>query len=182
MSETQTNSNPTFMITQQALEGRRLIKPVKSVNAKSKKLYMLYSLTPAKEITGGPWYTELEFDHEFISELRTFLMHCVRRMNGGRGVTLAEIKEKMVQANVSRVQLSLEEVQQLMQTLAYDRLIETSSSFNDEGEALFVAARRVTPMCEFKWWDVLSPDFHFQDIQFEDGVTLGAHEPHHHTA
>lgn len=110
---------------------------------------MLYNLTPAKELTGGPWYTELEFDHEFISELRTFLMHCVRRLNGGKGVTLAEIKEKMVQANVSRVQLSLEEVQQLMQTLAYDQLIETNS-FNSNGEALFVAARRVTSMCEFK--------------------------------
>lgn len=110
---------------------------------------MIYNLTPAKELTGGPWYTELEFDHEFISELRTFLMHCVRKLNGGRGVTLAELKEKMVQANVSRVQLSLEEIQQLMQTLAYDNLIETSS-VNDEGEALFVAARRVTPMCEFK--------------------------------
>lgn len=133
----------------QALESRRLIKPVKSVNAKSKKLYMLFNLAPAKELTGGPWYTELEFDHEFISELRTFLMHCVRRLNGGRGATLMEIKGKMVQANVSRVQLSLEEVQQLMQTLAYDHLIETDS-FNSDGEALFVAARRVTPMCEFK--------------------------------
>lgn len=110
---------------------------------------MLYNLTPAKELTGGPWYTELEFDHEFISELRTFLMHCVRRLNGGRGVTLAEIKEKMVQANVSRVQLSLEEVQQLMQTLAFDHLIE-HSDVNEQGVTLFVAARRVTPMCEFK--------------------------------
>jgi len=135
--------------TPQALENRRLIKPVKSVNAKAKKLYMLYNLTPAKELTGGPWYTELEFDHEFISELRTFLMHCVRRLNGGRGVTLSELKEKMVQANVSRVQLSLEEVQQLMQTLAYDHIIETDS-VNTDGEAVFVAARRVTPMCEFK--------------------------------
>lgn len=110
---------------------------------------MLYNLTPAKELTGGPWYTELEFDHEFISELRTFLMHCVRRLNGGRGVTLAELKEKMVAANVSRVQLSLDEVQQLMQTLTYDHLIETDI-VNDQGETLFVAARRVTPMCEFK--------------------------------
>lgn len=110
---------------------------------------MLYNLTPAKELTGGPWYTELEFDHEFISELRTFLMHCVRRLNGGRGVTLAEIKEKMLQANVSRVQLSLEEVQQLMQTLAFDHQID-NSDVNEEGETLFVAARRVTPMCEFK--------------------------------
>jgi hypothetical protein len=31
-------------------------------------------------------------------------------------------------------------------------------------------------------WDVLSPDFQFLEIKFEDGVTLSAHEPHHHTA
>lgn len=173
----QTGLNKIF----KALETRRLIKPVKSVNAKAKKLYMLYNLTPAKALTGGPWYTELEFDHEFISELRTFLMHCVRRLNGGKGVTLSEIKEKMVQANVSRVQLNLEEVQQLVQTLAFDHLIEQAGT-NERGEALFCALRKVTPMCEFKWWDVLSPDFHFRTIQFEDGVTLSAHEPHHHTA
>lgn len=39
------------------LENRQLIKPLKSVAAKAKKLYMLYDLTPAKEVTGGPWYT-----------------------------------------------------------------------------------------------------------------------------
>jgi len=37
------------------LESRKLIKPVKAVNAKSKKCYMLYDLQPSKEITGGPW-------------------------------------------------------------------------------------------------------------------------------
>jgi hypothetical protein len=49
-----------------ALESRQLIKPVKSVVAKSKKLYMLYNLNPSKELTGGVWYSDLEFDHEFI--------------------------------------------------------------------------------------------------------------------
>jgi DNA-directed RNA polymerase III subunit RPC6 len=39
------------------LENRQLIKPLKSVAAKAKKLYILYDLTPAKEVTGGPWYT-----------------------------------------------------------------------------------------------------------------------------
>ena len=34
------------------LETRCLIKPVKSVTAKAKKLYMLYDLNPAREITG----------------------------------------------------------------------------------------------------------------------------------
>jgi DNA-directed RNA polymerase III subunit RPC6 len=164
-----------------ALETRRLIKPVKSVAAKAKKLYMAYHLTPAKELTGGPWYTELEFDHEFINEMRKFLMQCVRRINTGLGVTIAEIKEKMVQANISRVELSWEDVHQLMQTLAFDQLID-QVSVNSNGEALFIAARRVTPMCEFKWWDALAPDFNFREIIFEDGVTLSAHEPHHHTA
>ena len=27
---------------------------------------MLFDVEPAKEITGGPWYTDQEFDHEFV--------------------------------------------------------------------------------------------------------------------
>lgn len=164
------------------LEQRRLIKPVKSVTAKAKKLYMLYELTPSKELTGGVWYSGLEFDHEFISELRTFVVHCVRRLNGGQGVTLTDIKNKMIQANVSRVELSLDEVKQLVQTLVFDHHIEKIDDDGDDGETKYVAARRITTMCDFKWWDALSPDFHFRAIKFEDGVTLAPHELHHHTA
>eukprot|EP00980_Cylindrotheca_fusiformis_P010704 scaffold2400_cov187-Cylindrotheca_fusiformis.AAC.9 len=163
------------------LEQRRLIKPVKSVTAKAKKLYMLYELSPSKEITGGVWYSGLEFDHEFISELRTFVIQCVKKLNEGKGVTLAEIKGKMKQVEVSKVELSLEEIQQLVQTLVYDHLIE-EGSVTANGEVRYVAARRISTMCEFKWWDALSPDFHFRAIRFEDGVTLGPHELHHHTA
>lgn len=164
----------------QQLEARRLIKPIKAVTAKTKKLYMLYDLTPAKEITGGPWYSDYEFDHEFIAELRNFILMCIRRMNGGAGTTLKQIAHKMIQANVSRVQLSLEEVQQLVQTLAFDYLIE-QRGVTEAGEALFVAAKPVTTYCQFGWWDVLSPDFHFRAIRFEDDVHLSAHEPHHHS-
>lgn len=164
-----------------ALETRRLIKPVKSVTAKSKKLYMLYNLTPAKELTGGVWYSDLEFDHEFISELRTFVMHCVKRLNQGKGVTLSEIQKKMVQAKVSRIELSVEEVQQLVQTLCYDNIVEAGGE-NDDGDTVYVEARRVTTMCNFKWWEILSPDFHFRSIRFDDGIELAAHEPHYHTA
>jgi DNA-directed RNA polymerase III subunit RPC6 len=163
------------------LEDRRLIKPIKAVTAKAKKLYMIYDLQPAKEITGGPWYTELEFDHEFVSELRTFVMMCVRKLNGGKGVSLKEIANKMKEANVSRVELNLTEVQQLVQTLAFDYMIEHNGT-NLNGEALFVAARRCSSCCEFKWWEVLDDDFHFRDVRFEDGVVLSKHEPHYHTA
>jgi DNA-directed RNA polymerase III subunit RPC6 len=166
------------------LETRRLIKPVKSVTAKAKKLYMLYNLTPAKELTGGVWYSDLEFDHEFIAQLRTFAIHCVKRLNQGKGVTLMEIQQKMVQAKVSRteLELSVDEVQQLVQTLVYDYLVEEAGE-NENGDVLFVGARRVTNMCDFQWWgEALSPDFHFRPIRFDDGLELVAHEPHYHTA
>mmetsp|Transcript_7226 Transcript_7226/g.15609 ORF Transcript_7226/g.15609 Transcript_7226/m.15609 type:complete len:326 (+) Transcript_7226:163-1140(+) len=163
------------------LEQRCLIKPVKSVTAKAKKLYMLYELTPSKEITGGVWYSGLEFDHEFISELRTFVMHCVRRLNSGQGVTLNEIKKKMEQAKVSRVELNVDEVKQLVETLVFDNYIE-EGPLKDTDELCYICARPVSTSCHFKWWDALSPDFHFRSIKFEDGVTLGPHEPHHHTA
>lgn len=162
------------------LETRKLIKPIKAVTAKTKKLYMLYDLVPAKEITGGPWYTEGEFDHEFIAELRNFIIMCVRRMNRGKGVSIQQISDKMVQANVSRVQLSLEEVRQLVQTLLHDYVIE-ERGVTDEGHALFVPARKISTMSDFGWWDVLCKDFHFRRIRFEDDVVLNAHEPHHHS-
>lgn len=37
------------------LEQRNLLKTVRSVTSKSKKLYMIYDMVPAKELTGGPW-------------------------------------------------------------------------------------------------------------------------------
>jgi DNA-directed RNA polymerase III subunit RPC6 len=163
------------------LEQRSLIKPVKSVTAKAKKLYMLYELTPSKELTGGVWYSGLEFDHEFISELRNFVMICIKKLNGGQGVTLSEIKKKIEQTKVSRVELGNDDLRQLVETLVFDYYIEEGSK-NDRDEACYVCARPVSTSCEFKWWDALSPDFHFRSIKFEDGVTLGTHEPHHHTA
>ena len=145
---------------------------------------MLYDITPSKEITGGPWYSDFEFDHAFIAELRAFILMCIRRMKGGygvgNGVTLKQIANKMIQANVSRVQLSLEEVQQLLQTLVFDHMVEKRGT-TESGDTLYVASKPITTMSEFGWWDVLSPDFHFRGIRFEDNLFLPAHEPHHHT-
>lgn len=164
-----------------ALEGRRLVKPVKSVTAKAKKLYMLYDLVPSKEITGGVWYSDWEFDHSFIQELREFLMQCVRRLNGGKGTSVAEIRDKVLQSNVSRVPLGWDDVNQLMQTLVYDHLVDAVDSGDDTGTVLYEVSKRLTGLSEFQWWDAGSDDFHFRAIRFEDGITLAPHEPHYHT-
>jgi DNA-directed RNA polymerase III subunit RPC6 len=166
------------------LESRQLIKPVKSVVAKSKKLYMIYNLTPSKELTGGIWYSDLEFDHEFINELRIFLLQCIKRMNNGNGITLQQIIDKIHMAQISRVELSSSDVMQLIQTLIYDFMVEeitTSTLSNGTDDTRYIAARKVTPLCEFNWWEVLDNDFHYRNIRFEDSITLSAQELHYHT-
>jgi hypothetical protein len=46
-----------------------LIKRVKSIHQKTQKIWMLMDLTPSANITGGPWYTDNDFDHEFVNEI-----------------------------------------------------------------------------------------------------------------
>jgi DNA-directed RNA polymerase III subunit RPC6 len=59
------------------LESRKLIKAVKTIANKNRKVYMLYDMMPSAEITGGPWYSEQEFDHAFVESLSKFVFQCV---------------------------------------------------------------------------------------------------------
>ncbi|KAL7570662.1 hypothetical protein ACA910_014935 [Epithemia clementina (nom. ined.)] len=193
--ETNIQNNQALNKIFKTLENRKLIKPVKSISAKAKKLYMLYDLTPSTELTGGIWYSDLEFDFGFITELRNFLLQCVRKLNQGRGVTLSEVLDKLQQAQISRVTLGMKDVGQIMQTLVYDHAVDAvhpsatdeaaggdAAAAAPETKTFYVASKRVATMCDFKMWaNVLSPDFHFRTICFEDGVTLKPHEPHFHS-
>ncbi|KAK9467923.1 RNA polymerase Rpc34 [Lipomyces arxii] len=56
-----------------SLEGKRYIKNIKSVKYPTRKIYMLATLQPSVEVTGGPWFTDSELDSEFISSLLTII-------------------------------------------------------------------------------------------------------------
>jgi DNA-directed RNA polymerase III subunit RPC6 len=168
----QTKIQPTALTRiLKALETRRLVKPIKSVTAKTKKLYILFNLEPSKELTGGIWYSDMEFDHEFITELRMVLLQHIRK-KPMTGVQLLEIIQQM---NISKVSLELGDVLQLLNTLEHDYLAEK----DDNG--VYTAMRPVTGTCEFKLWDVLDDDFAYRAIRYEDGVVLAAQEAHHQT-
>lgn len=44
---------------------------------KSRKVYMLFELEPSRDVTGGAFYTEQEFDVEFISVLKHQSLHFI---------------------------------------------------------------------------------------------------------
>jgi DNA-directed RNA polymerase III subunit RPC6 len=106
------------------LEQRCLLKSVRSVASKSKKLYMLYELTPTKEITGGPWYTDQEFDHEFVEELGNFIVQFV----SSQGMSdISTIHDRVRISGITRIELSMDELELVVQTLIYDGRLEEVS-------------------------------------------------------
>jgi DNA-directed RNA polymerase III subunit RPC6 len=62
------------------LEKRKLIKCEKSIQATNKKVYMLYDIEPAREITGGVWYnSQGEFDTEYMRTLEDTMMMLLQK-------------------------------------------------------------------------------------------------------
>lgn len=61
---------------------------------------MAYDMMPAKEITGGPWYSDQEFDHEFVGALSNFIVQIVKNMGM---VDLPTLTEKVRISGISKV-------------------------------------------------------------------------------
>ncbi|KAK9479103.1 RNA polymerase Rpc34 [Lipomyces japonicus] len=60
-----------------SLEGKRYIKNIKSVKYPTRKIYMLASLQPSVDVTGGPWFTDSELDTEFIGSLLSIIFRFI---------------------------------------------------------------------------------------------------------
>lgn len=137
-----------------SLESQSYIKSVKSVKHPTRKIYMLYHLTPSIDVTGGPWFTDSELDTDFIDSLlivlwkfiaqRTF-PKCFKKKglipNGlkqysypaqlvsGMGSllpTLKEINEFIVSSGITTVELTLSDVKSLCDVLEFDEKIENN--------------------------------------------------------
>jgi len=120
------------------LETKKFIKAVKSVAASKKKVYMLYNLEPDRSVTGGAWYQDQDFEAEFVDVLN---QQCFRFLEqkreetkvcksgpiAARNVTFASSKEvwKFISdLGVSKVKLSVEDLEMILNTLVYDGKVE----------------------------------------------------------
>ncbi|PBC33920.1 DNA-directed RNA polymerase III subunit RPC6 [Apis cerana] len=134
-----------------SLETKKFIKAVKSVAASKKKVYMLYNLEPDTSVTGGAWYQDQDFEAEFVDVLNQqcyrFLEKKKEQMNscgGGpimaRNVTFASSKEvwKFISdLGISKVKLSVEDLEMILNTLVYDGKVERTLS--GDGNTLYRA-------------------------------------------
>lgn len=114
-------STPQITKVIKTLENRKLIKSVTSINSKNKKVYMRYDLDPSREITGGAWYTNAEFDSEFIQQLNDtcYIIICKKGF-----MTVEEVATELRKTNITRVELNLDDIQMILDTLIYDGKVE----------------------------------------------------------
>uniref|UniRef100_UPI00398F16AF DNA-directed RNA polymerase III subunit RPC6 isoform X1 n=2 Tax=Pristiophorus japonicus TaxID=55135 RepID=UPI00398F16AF len=129
------------------MESKKLIKAVKSVAASKKKVYMLYNLQPDRSVTGGAWYSDQDFESEFVEVLN---QQCFKFLQNKAEVARESKQSPMVQRNssfatshevwkyicelgISKVELSMEDIETILNTLIYDGKVEITIIAAKEG-------------------------------------------------
>jgi DNA-directed RNA polymerase III subunit RPC6 len=103
------------------LEQRKLIKAVLPISSKNRKHYLLFNVEPHKDLVGGPWYQDSELDSEFVNVLRE---QCKSIIDKKKFISIIDLSNLIRKTGVSKVELSLENVQTIVNTLLFDGEIE----------------------------------------------------------
>ncbi|KAK1875867.1 DNA-directed RNA polymerase III subunit RPC6 [Dissostichus eleginoides] len=115
------------------LESKKLIKAVKSVAASKKKVYMLYNIQPDRSVTGGAWYSDQDFESEFVEVLN---QQCFKFLQSKRNSSLAtshEVWKYICELGISKVDLSMDDIETILNTLIYDGKVELTVIAAKEG-------------------------------------------------
>ena len=132
------------------LKSHDLIKLVKTLQSKSRKVFMITELDPSESLTGGTWYNEeREFDkglvialykavHQFVTDSRTM-------------VSLDTISTAVNKSEIAK-KLSNEDIQSIVQILCFDgKLIEvfneTSGKKFYQGAIQLIESNHVETPC-----------------------------------
>lgn len=127
------------------LENQRYIKLIKSVKYPTRKIYMLYNLQPSIDVTGGPWFTDLELDTDFIDSLSMVVWRYIanetfpsvfkaeRHHNVVQSVypashtgfaSLDSVVEFVAVKDITTVKLATNDIRSICELLVYDDKIE----------------------------------------------------------
>ena len=122
------------------LESRSLVKPVKSVNAGNVKKYMIFGLAPSKEVTGGPWYHDGEFDYALINALQDAAVRFLQREQQASAADVhAFIRDSGM---IKGLTLRQEDVDTVLEALVYDARLEmTEPTLYGEGKQYRILPR-----------------------------------------
>lgn len=122
------------------LENKKHIKSINSVQASKKKMYLVSSVEPDCSLTGGAFYTDNQFDSAFVDVLLDICFKYLenklkkaeqRRIQGSAEgsplaainaakVTAKEMQEYIHSTDLTKIKLSVEDVEKLLDSLVLD--------------------------------------------------------------
>uniref|UniRef100_A0A0A9WBT8 DNA-directed RNA polymerase III subunit RPC6 n=1 Tax=Lygus hesperus TaxID=30085 RepID=A0A0A9WBT8_LYGHE len=133
-----------------SLENKKLIKAVKSVSATKKKVYMLFELEPDSTLTGGSWYSDQDFESEFVDVLNQqcyrYLLELRHKHENDQAsakkgplamynlssANCGQVCKFIADLGVSKVPLSEDDIRTILDTLLYDGKVERKLTINGE--------------------------------------------------
>ncbi|KAK9792986.1 hypothetical protein WJX73_009296 [Symbiochloris irregularis] len=128
--------NPAVQKALKNLEGRNLIKAVKTVQHGNRKHFMLFELEPSVDITGGIWYEGAEFDTAMVNLTYQLCLKCVEdRQQASAEQACAFVNTSGVLKDTTIQQAEIDSV---LAALVYDRRIERVPTV---GQAVFKPSR-----------------------------------------
>ncbi|KAL0490608.1 DNA-directed RNA polymerase III subunit RPC6 [Acrasis kona] len=106
------------------LKTKNIIKSVKTIHGKKKIVYMLASIEPSREITGGLWYTGTDFNLTLIQDLQKKACGVICQK---KQCTVSDVLGAVKTMGLTdNIELQEEDMQTIIDTLVYDGLIEKS--------------------------------------------------------
>lgn len=107
------------------LMARRLVKEVKSVQARNKRIYILAELDPSPQHTGGPWYNDdQQYDIEFIDALYAQILAFLKRRTHVAYTSVHQVTTYLASIKLCNEPLAVHDIRTLMTTMLYDGVIE----------------------------------------------------------
>ena len=146
--------NNTLTKILKSLEGKNLVKSVNSFQGKNKKLYMLFGLTPSRELTGGPWYTNGEFDYEFVHGEKGISEFIRAEIDRCGEVSIAELTQTVSDFEGFQVALGEQEVRSVVNALVYDGYAEAVNRVSKGGheQKVYRSLRKPTAEASMNLW------------------------------
>jgi len=105
------------------LESKQLIRKISDITQKkgTQIVYIAAHIEPSREITGGIWYIDGKFNSELIDKLRTETINYLEKKPKRTHEVLEHIKSMAI---IEHVDLGVEDMQQIIDTLVFDGFLE----------------------------------------------------------
>ncbi|KAG7232771.1 hypothetical protein INR49_008127 [Caranx melampygus] len=105
--------------------------------ASKKKVYMLYNLQPDRSVTGGAWYSDQDFESEFVeAEAARDSKQSPMVQRNSSFATSHEVWKYICELGISKVpqvDLSMDDIETILNTLIYDGKVEMTVIAAKEG-------------------------------------------------